>query len=593
MHAPPEHLLAHHPPEYVLFDTGFVIREVSARASRLSQDPPAAAPDRDVRDAFPEIVGAEEDILRIARGAQRTHTIRSVARHTAGSEPLYVDVRITAGPGIGDPLLVLTIEDVTPWMVEIQRKAQTSNDAALLIHAMMASKEYIESILDAMADMLIVTSPSGAIGAVNRAASVLTGYQIPELIDKPITFILPDEPPFGTAALDSGGTPVERLCRARNGEMIPVSFTRSPLGTGDQIIHGVVFLGRDLREQKRAEERISRLESRNSSLQEALQTAVPGSEIVWSAPSMATLMRDLGKVAATETTVLITGETGTGKELIAREIHRLSSRKSGLLVTVNCAALPAGLVESELFGHEKGAFTGALAKRIGRFELADGGTVFLDEIGELPLSAQATLLRVLQEQTFERVGGTEAITVDVRVIAATNRDLQEEVRRGTFRDDLLFRLNVFPLRVPPLRERAEDVPVLAQHFLSIFARRTNRDVRSIHPDAVRALTRYSWPGNVRELANAVERAMIVCEGSELQAGHLGLLRTARAPAVQFARFDEIARRHLLHTLDECEGVIEGPTGAAARLGLKPATLRSRLKKLGIERGRAGFTSRAD
>jgi PAS domain S-box-containing protein len=593
MPTPPEHLLAHHSPEFILFDTGFLIREVSARAPQLSDDPPAAAPGKDLRDAFPEIVGAEDDILEIAQGARRTLTIRSVARHAPGAEPLYVDVRITAGPGIGDPLLVLTLEDVTPWMAEIQRKAQTSNDAMLLIHAMTASKEYIENILDAMADMLIVTSPAGTIGAVNRAASVLTGYQVSELIDKPITLLLPDEPPFGPGPIGNGGVPVERMCRARNGEMIPVSFTRSPLGTGDQIIHGVVFLGRDLREQKRAEERISRLESKNLSLKEALQTTVPGSEIVWSAPSMATLMRDLGKVAATDTTVLITGETGTGKELIAREVHRLSSRNDGLLVTVNCAALPGGLVESELFGHEKGAFTGALAKRIGRFELADGGTVFLDEIGELPLPAQATLLRVLQEQTFERVGGTEAIMVDVRVIAATNRDLQEEVRKGTFREDLLFRLNVFPLRVPPLRERAEDVAVLARHFLSVFARRTNRDVRAVSPDAMRALTHYDWPGNVRELANAIERAMIVCEGNELQAGHLGLLAAARTPVSHSARFDDIAKRHLLQTLDECEGVIEGPAGAAARLGLKPATLRSRLKKLGIERGRAGFTSHED
>jgi formate hydrogenlyase transcriptional activator len=438
---------------------------------------------------------------------------------------------------------------------------------------------------------LIVTSPSGTIGAVNRAASILTGHAITDLIGKPITFLLPDEPPYGPTVPRGSGVPVERLCRARNGEMIPVSFTRSPLGTDDQVIHGVVFLGRDLREQKRAEERISRLESKNLSLQEALQTNVPGSEIVWSSPPMATLMRDLGKVASTDTTVLINGETGTGKELIAREIHRQSGRRDAMLVTVNCAALPAGLVESELFGHEKGAFTGALAKRIGRFELADGGTVFLDEIGELPLPAQATLLRVLQEHTFERVGGTEAITVDVRVITATNRDLHEEVKKGTFREDLLFRLNVFPLRVPPLRERRDDVPALVAHFLRVFARRTNRNVTAIHPDALRALQAYSWPGNVRELANVIERAMIVCDANELEVPHLGLVEAPRTREVRSSRFDEIAREHVLRTLEECDGVIEGPSGAAARLGLKPATLRSRLKKLGIERGRSGFSSR--
>ena len=572
-----------------MFDTHFCIREISAHAAGLAADPSSVVPGNDVRDGFPELVGSEEEILHIAQGVRRSCTVRSIARHSAGAEPLYVDVRILPGPGIGDPLLVLTIEDVTPWMVEIQRKAQTSNDAVLLIQAMTASKDYIENILDAMADMLIVTSAEGTISAVNRAASVLTGYATPDLIGKPITFLLPDEPTVPPAS-GGNGIPVERHCRAQNGEMIPVSFTRSPLGAGEHVIHGVVFLGRDLREQKRAEERISRLESENLSLQEALQTNLPGAAIVWSSPSMNALMRDLGKVAVTDTTVLIAGETGTGKELIAREIHRLSSRKDALLVTVNCAALPSGLVESELFGHEKGAFTGALAKRIGRFELADGGTVFLDEIGELPLPAQATLLRVLQEQTFERVGGTDAITVNVRVIAATNRNLLEEVKKGTFREDLLFRLNVFPLRVPPLRERTDDVPLLARHFLSAFSRRTNRTITSIDPDAARALSTYSWPGNVRELANVVERAMIVCEGTTLEASHFGLVETVRSREDRSASFDEVARRHLLQTLEECGGVIEGPDGAAARLGLKPATLRSRMKKLGISRGRAGFTT---
>ncbi len=585
----PEHLLARGSAEFVLFDTHFCIREVSAHAARFAAEPSAVVPDRDVRDGFPELVGAEEALLEIARGARRSFGVRSIARHAPDAAPLYVDVRIHPGPGIGDPLLVLTLDDVTPWMVDIQRKAQTSNDALLLIQAMTASKEYIENILDAMADMLIVTSPEGTISAVNRAASVLTGYAIPDLIGKPITFLLPDEP-AGAPATGVHGVPVERRCRSQQGEMIPVSFTRAPLGAGEQVIHGVVFLGRDLREQKRAEERISRLESENLSLQEALQTNLPGTAIVWSSSSMGTLMRDLGKVALTDTTVLITGETGTGKELIAREIHRLSGRKDALLVTVNCAALPAGLVESELFGHEKGAFTGALAKRIGRFELADGGTVFLDEIGELPLPAQATLLRVLQEQTFERVGGTDAISVNVRVIAATNRDLKEQVKNGTFRDDLLFRLNVFPLRVPPLRERPDDVPLLARHFLSTFSRRTNRTITSIDPETVRALRGYSWPGNVRELANVVERAMIVCEGTTLEAGHLGLVEPARPREDLSASFDEVARRHLLQTLEECGGVIEGAGGAAARLGLKPATLRSRMKKLGITRGKAGFTS---
>jgi PAS domain S-box-containing protein len=587
----PDHLLSSGILEYVLFDPALCIRDISPGAPHLADHPDSATVGNDIRLAFPEFVGAEDQIKRVARGTDPSFAIRSVCRHSAEDSSLYVDVRVRLYPSPGPeaPLLMLTLEDVTSWMVEIQRKSQTTNDAMLLIHAMTASKEYIENILDAMADMLIVMSPGGTISAVNRAATALTGFNANELIGKPITFLLPDEPPPGSVQDAWHRHPVERGCFTKSGDTVPVSFSRAPLGFGDQAMHGVVFLGRDLREQKRAEARISKLESEKLSLQEALQTNQSETDIVWSSSAMSVLMRDLGKVAVTDTTVLITGETGTGKELIAREIHRLSERNDALLVTVNCAALPSGLVESELFGHEKGSFTGAMQKRVGRFELADGGTVFLDEIGELPPSAQATLLRVLQEQTLERVGASRAIDVDVRVIAATNRDLQEEVQKGRFREDLLFRLNVFPLPVPPLRERVEDIPLLARHFVQLFARRTNRHIDSIHPEALRALRSYRWPGNVRELANVIERAMIVCEGSVLEVDHLALVDAPRSGDTEVVRFDEIARRHLLQTLDDCGGVIEGPAGAAAKLGLKPATLRSRLKKLGISRTRGGFS----
>jgi len=286
--------------------------------------------------------------------------------------------------------------------------------------------------------------------------------------------------------------------------------------------------------------------------------------------------------------VLIAGETGTGKELIARAIHRRSNRRDKLMITVNCAALPEGLVESEIFGHEKGAFTGAVQRRIGRFELADGGTLFLDEVGELPLATQATLLRVLQEQEFERVGGSHTVRVNVRVIAATNRDLNDEVQEGRFREDLLFRLNVFPLHVPPLRERKEDVPLLARHFIQLFTRRTNKRVTSISPGAMNLLQRYAWPGNVRELANTIERAMIVCDGSTLVEADFALVDTPLKPERNSDTFDDVAREHMLRTLNECSGVIEGPRGAAAKLGLKAATLRSRMKKLGVIRSSGGF-----
>jgi transcriptional regulator with GAF, ATPase, and Fis domain len=344
-----------------------------------------------------------------------------------------------------------------------------------------------------------------------------------------------------------------------------------------------------LRERKEAEERISKLETVNLSLHRVLTASQETSDIVWSSPLMGKLMRDLAKVAATDTTVLITGETGTGKELVARAIHKLSGRRESLFVVVNCAALPEGLVESELFGHEKGAFTGALQRHIGKFEIADGGTVFLDELAELPLPTQATLLRFLQEQAFERVGGSQTVTVNVRVLSATNRDLTEEVRKGRLREDLLFRLNVFPLDVPPLRDRPEDIPLLADHFIRIFSRRTNKQINGLSRNAVDALRRYSWPGNVRELANVIERAMIVSEGGVLRESDCSLLMMSHSEDDQGIKFDDMARKHLLRTLSECRGIIEGPHGAAAKLGLKPATLRSRLKKLGVQRNGSNFS----
>jgi formate hydrogenlyase transcriptional activator len=294
------------------------------------------------------------------------------------------------------------------------------------------------------------------------------------------------------------------------------------------------------------------------------------------------------QVGRTDSTVLILGETGTGKELVARAIHQLSPRREHLLVAVNCAALAPGVIASELFGHEQGAFTGATRRRLGRFELAHRGTVFLDEVGELPPETQVLLLRVLQERAIERVGGHEPTPVDVRVIAATHRDLEAMRQEGRFRDDLFFRLNVFPIRVPPLRERREDIPDLVRHFLHRFGRRLNREVVQVSPAALALLTGYHWPGNVRELENLIERAMIVTAGDTLEVDPNWLRPEppGRPAAAGRAGLAEVERRTILEALERCGGKIYGPNGAAAALGLKPTTLYGKMRKHGIAKGQA-------
>jgi len=308
--------------------------------------------------------------------------------------------------------------------------------------------------------------------------------------------------------------------------------------------------------------------------------------MVGQGPAFQSILQDVQTVAPTDSTVLILGETGTGKELVARAIHELSGRSKGSFVKVNCAAIPASLLESELFGHEKGAFTGAVGQKIGRFELAHHGTLFLDEIGEMPLDLQPKLLRAIQDQEFERVGGNRTIRTDARLVAATNRDLKAMVEENRFRADLYYRLHVFPLTVPPLRERAEDIPLLARFFVQKFAQRMNRRIESIPSAAMEALTRYSWPGNIRELQNVIERSVILTSGSALTVAMPEVVNP-RPPASRGrgATLSESAERQtILRALQEANGIVGGPNGAAARLGMKRTTLHSRMQKLNISRG---------
>jgi formate hydrogenlyase transcriptional activator len=326
-----------------------------------------------------------------------------------------------------------------------------------------------------------------------------------------------------------------------------------------------------------------RLSEENAYLEQEIQRERGSGEIVGKSPALLALLRKLEQVALADTTVLIQGETGTGKELLARYIHARSPRRSQPLIRVNCGAIAPGLVESELFGHERGAFTGAIQRRAGRFELARSGTLFLDEVGELPLEVQVKLLRALQEGEIERVGSGVPIRVDARVVAATNRDLEADVRAGRFRADLFYRLSVFPVRVPPLRERPEDVPFLAEHFLAKFRRKLGRPAGRLTADSLHRLSRYAWPGNVRELQNVLERACVLARGDVVEV--VDPLR-ADAPAQQrsaLRSLEEVEREHILRVLGSTHGIIQGPHGAAKILGLHPNTLRSRMERLGILR----------
>ena len=306
-------------------------------------------------------------------------------------------------------------------------------------------------------------------------------------------------------------------------------------------------------------------------------------QIIGNSAALESVLEQVGQVAPTDSTVLIQGETGTGKELIARAVHNLSARCGRPFIKLNCAAIPFDLLESELFGHERGAFTGAIAQKVGRFELADKGTLFLDEVGDIPPGLQPKLLRVLQEQEFERLGGTRTHQVDVRLVAATNRNLVDMVKRNEFRSDLYYRLNVFPIPLPPLRERQEDIPALVTHFVEILGRRMGKQIEHISPETMSALTSYEWPGNIRELQNFIERSVILSAGAALLPPLAELKRCVEVESMEAVTLEEAERDHIRKTLEQTRWVVAGPNGAAARLGIKRSTLYFRMQRLGISR----------
>jgi len=372
------------------------------------------------------------------------------------------------------------------------------------------------------------------------------------------------------------------------GDLQPDAFTPASVAMIEEVARQVAMAVANALAFREIAQLTEKLTEERLYLESEIRAEHPFGEIAGESRLLRDALQQVETVAPTDATVLVLGETGTGKELIARAIHDRSGRRERTFVKINCAAIPSGLLESELFGHERGAFTGAIAQKIGRFEVAHGGTLFLDEVGEIPLELQPKLLRVLQEQEFERVGGTRTIKVDVRLVAATNRDLARLVEEQRFRDDLYYRLNVFPIHVPPLRERPDDIPALVRFFVQRLARPMNRHVEVIPSETLEALRRYAWPGNVRELANLIERAMILSKGRTLEVP-LAELRRRRPRADHedgASTLEAVERMHILRVLGETNWTLGGPRGAAARLGMKRTTLQSLMRRLGITRPRA-------
>jgi len=439
----------------------------------------------------------------------------------------------------------------------------------------------------------------------NRTAMRILGLKPEEIAGMTGKSLVPDTPDAQRALsgwLDSmargtatTGTILE-LCRKNDGKPAWIQCWSRPAPDGSYT--RTMFI--DVTDRVLMEREKARLEAQNTYLIEEIKEAHNFEEIVGQSRALAEMIEKVKLVASTDSAVLILGETGTGKELVARAVHSNSERRNRPLVKVNCAALPIGLIESELFGHEKGAFTGATERRIGRFELAHGGTIFLDEIGDMPADVQVKLLRVLQEHEFERLGGSDSIKVDVRVIAATNRDLLRSIAEGAFRQDLYYRLNVFPVQLPPLRERPEDIPPLVHYFVHRFSLKIGRKITRIQRETMERLVSYGWPGNVRELENVIERSVILSRGSELEVApgvlpEVAAISDTPAAAPQPAGWekrsvvssphsiDQVERNHILEVLMRTNWRIEGPEGAAVLMNLNPSTLRSRMKKLGVRR----------
>jgi PAS domain S-box-containing protein len=515
----------------------------------------------------------------------------------------YVPVEYVSTPMIDDngtlTGAVVTFRDVTR-----QKEAEV---------AVQRLQDLNESILHSAGEGIYGLDLDGRTTFANPAALDMLGWSREELLQEPQHDLIHHSHANGDpysredcpiyAALQDGAIRQrdDEVFWRRDGSSLPVEYVSTPIIGKTGQITGAVVSFIDITERKRRQKDLEgaltevrelrdRLERENEYLLDEIEVDHNFKEIIGNSPALRQTVARFERVAQTDATVLITGETGVGKELFARAVHHSSSHTARPFVKVNCAALPENLIESELFGHEKGAFTGATSKRIGRFELADGGTLFLDEIGELPIELQPKLLRVLQEGEFERIGGTRTLRVDVRIIAATNRDLAKEVWAGNFRDDLFYRLNVFPVEVPPLRERREDIPLLVSHFVQKYSARMGRHIDHVPASAQEGLAKYEWPGNVRELENIIERGVILATDGTIRIDEALAMyppsdgRSAdETPTEDRRSLEAVERDHILRVLDLTSWQIEGANGAAPILEMHANTLRSRMKKLGIRK----------
>jgi formate hydrogenlyase transcriptional activator len=509
--------------------------------------------------------------------------------------PAESEIRLRRHDGIYRWFLI-RVEPLRDETGQIIRWYGTSTDIEALKQTEKKLREderELRRITDAIPQTIVVLDPAGTPLYANHATLDYTGLAM-EDVGKP-----------GFRERIFHPEDIQRVTEYRQAGLaggVPFQFEQRALGKDSQyrwfLIQYNPFrdeqgrivrwyaTGTDIDERKRNEERTR---NENIALREEFDHSLMFEEIVGSSQSLRKVLKAVDKVATTDSTVLILGETGTGKELIARAIHKRSPRSSRAFIRVNCAAIPSELIASELFGHEKGAFTGALERRIGRFEAADGGTLFLDEIGDLPTETQITLLRVLQEREFERIGSTKPVQVDVRVLAATNRDLASDVDEGDFRRDLYYRLNVFPVNIPPLRERIDDIPLLAEYLVHRYAKKDGKKITSIDRLTLEKLQNYDWPGNVRELQNVIERAVILCETPTLCVDETWFRREAHSSALQAipltAAVNTSEREMIERALSESAGRVGGPKGAAAKLGLPRQTLESKIKTLGINKFR--------